>query len=103
MTKFQDYTYHILSSILQAPVTIMSKGIFTGVVVTSIRLETLGNFLKDQLFPQFNSTIGLLDKNGTILYATGAQQYAGENIFGNKFQSALSSLLHSPESKEWLK
>ena len=34
------------------------KGIFTGVVVTSIKLETLGNFLKDQLFPQFNSTIG---------------------------------------------
>ena len=76
-----------------------NKGILTGVVVTSIKLETLGNFLKDQLFPQFNSTIGLLDKNGTILYATGAQQYAGENIFGNKFQSTLSSLLHSPESK----
>ena len=66
-----------------------NKGILTGVVVTSIKLETLGNFLKDQLFPQFNSTIGLLDKNGTILYATGAQQYAGENIFGNKFQSTL--------------
>ena len=79
-----------------------SKGILTGVVVTSIRLETLGNFLKDQLFPQFNSTIGLLDKNGTILYTTGAQQYAGENIFGDKFQSALSSLLHSPESKNLL-
>ena len=76
-----------------------NKGILTGVVVTSIKLETLGNFLKDQLFPQFNSTIGLLDKNGTILYATGAQQYAGENIFGNKFQSTLSSLLHSTESK----
>ena len=78
------------------------KGIFTGVVVTSIKLATLGNFLKDQLFPQFNSTIGLLDKNGTILYATGAQQYAGENIFGNQFQSALSSLLRSPESKNGL-
>ena len=76
-----------------------NKGILTGVVVTSIKLETLGNFLKNQLFPQFNSTIRLLDKKGTILYATGAQQYAGENIFGNKFQSALSSLLRSPESK----
>jgi signal transduction histidine kinase len=78
------------------------RGIFTGVVVTSIKLETLGNFLKDQLFPQFNSTIGLLDKKGTILYATGAQRYAGENIFGNKFQSTLSSLLRSPESKNGL-
>jgi hypothetical protein len=79
-----------------------NKGILTGVVVSSIKLETIGNFLKDQLFPQFNSTIGLLHKNGTILYATGAQQYAGENIFGNKFQSALSSLLRSPESKNGL-
>jgi hypothetical protein len=41
------------------------------------------------LFPQFNSTIGLLDNKGTILHTTGAQQYAGENIFGSKFQSVL--------------
>src|SRR5215831_198876 len=75
------------------------NGIFTGLVVASIRLESLGNFLKNQLFPQFNSTIGLLDKNGTILYTTGAQQFAGENIFGNKFQSVLSSAIHTSESK----
>jgi signal transduction histidine kinase len=68
-------------------------------VVTSIRLGTLGNFLKDQLYPQFNSTIGLLDRKGTILYTTGTQQYAGENIFGNKFQSVLASSLHPSESK----
>jgi len=78
------------------------RGILTGVVVTSIRLGTLGNFLKDQLYPQFNSTIGLLDKKGTILYTTGAQQYAGENIFGNKFQSVLASSLHSSDSKNLL-
>ncbi len=78
------------------------NGIFTGVVVASIRLESLGNFLKNQLYPQFNSTIGLLDKNGIILYATGSQQFAGEYIFGDKFQSALSSLFHPPESKSLL-
>ena len=78
------------------------KRVFTGVVVASIRLESLGNFLKDQLYPQFNSTIGLLDKNGTILYAPRAQQYVGENIFGNKFQSLVSSILHAPESKNLL-
>jgi signal transduction histidine kinase len=71
-------------------------------VVTSIRLGTLGNFLKDQLYPQFNSTIGLLDRKGTILYTTGTQQYAGENIFGNKFQSVLASSLHSSDSKNLL-
>ena len=78
------------------------KGILTGVVVTSIRLGTLGNFLKDQLYPQFNSTIGLLDRKGTILYTTGTQQYAGENIFGDKFQSLLASSLHSSDSKNLL-
>jgi len=78
------------------------RGILTGVVVTSIRLGTLGNFLKDQLYPQFNSTIGLLDRKGTILYTTGTQQYAGENIFGNKFQSVLASSLHSSDSKNLL-
>jgi signal transduction histidine kinase len=79
-----------------------NKGILTGVVVASIRLETLGNFLKNQLFPQFNSTIGLLDRNGIILYATGAQQYVGEYVFGDKFQSVLSSSFHPPESKNQL-
>jgi signal transduction histidine kinase len=78
------------------------NGILTGVVVASIRLEALGNFLTSQLFPQFNSTIGLLDRNGIILYATGAQQYVGEYVFGNKLQSVLSSSLHPPESKNLL-
>ncbi len=79
-----------------------NNGIFTGIVVASIRLESLGNFLNNQLFPQFNSTIALLDKNGTILYATGGQQYVGENVFGNKFQSVLSSVVHTSKSKDLL-
>jgi len=79
-----------------------SNGIVTGVVVTSIRLQTLGNFLSNQLFPQFNSTIGLLDRNGIILYASNAQQYVGEYIFGDKFQSVLTTSLHPPESKNLL-
>ena len=78
------------------------KGIFTGVVVASIRLESLGNFLKNQLDPQFNSNIGLLDKTGTILYATDAQQYIGENVFDSKFQFLLSPILDASESKNLL-
>ena len=61
-----------------------TTGIFKGVVVAGINVYTLGNLLKNQLFPQFNSTIGLLDRNGIILY-TNPQQYVGENVFGNKF------------------
>src|SRR5947208_4161217 len=79
------------------PIINSTTGIFKGVVVAAIKVYTLGNLLKNQLFPQFNSTIGLLDRNGIILY-TNPQQYVGENVFGNKFQSALSSLLRPPES-----
>ena len=79
------------------PIINGTTGIFKGVVVAAIRADTTGNLLKNQLFPQFNSTIGLLDRNGIILY-TNPQQYVGENVFGNKFQSALSSLLRPPES-----
>ena len=78
------------------------KGIFTGVVVASIRLESLGNFLKNQLYLQFNSNIGLLDKTGTILYATDAQQYIGENVFDSKVQFLLSPILDASESKNLL-
>jgi signal transduction histidine kinase len=76
-------------------------GIFKGVVVAGIRADTLGNLLKNRLFSQFNSTIGLLDRNGIILY-TNPQQYVGESIFGYKFQSVLSSALKPPESKNLL-
>ncbi|NAL78316.1 sensor histidine kinase [Nitrososphaera sp. AFS] len=75
------------------------NGTFTGLVVASVRLRALGDFLNNQLSPQFNGTIGLLDRNGIILYATGGQQYAGENVFGNNFQSVLSSLIHPAGSR----
>jgi len=95
-------SYPVINSTASSTGAGPHSGIFTGVVVASIRLETIGNFLKNQLFPQFNSTIGLLDRNGIILYATGAEQYVGQNVFGNKFQSTLSSLLHPPDSKNLL-
>jgi signal transduction histidine kinase len=71
---------------------VTEKGSFMGVVVAGIRTSVLGDLLKGQLLPQFNSTIGLLDKNGLILYAN-TQSYIGKNIFGRELQSALSTLL----------
>ena len=68
------------------------KGSFMGVVVAGIRTSILGELLKNQLLPQFNSTIGLLDKNGLVLYAN-SQSFVGKNIFGKEIQSALSTLL----------
>ena len=58
-------------------------GTFKGVVVTAIRLDTLGNLLKNQLFPEFESSMVLMDKNGIILYSSSNQSYTGKNIFGD--------------------
>jgi signal transduction histidine kinase len=90
--------------------TATANGILTGVVVTSIRLQTLNNFLSKQLLSQFNSSIGLLDRNGIVLYTnprqfgitTDPQQYVGEQVFGDKFQSLLSSSLHRTDSRNLL-
>ena len=66
-------------------------GTFNGVVVASINLQTLGNFLKNQILPQFNSTIGLLDRNGIILYTTPRQFGINTNTQRNvgDYQSVL--------------
>jgi signal transduction histidine kinase len=90
--------------------TATANGILTGVVVTSIRLQTLNNFLSKQLLSQFNGSIGLLDRNGIVLYTnprqfgitTDPQQYVGEQVFGDKFQSLLSSSLHRTDSRNLL-
>jgi signal transduction histidine kinase len=73
-----------------------SPGVLTGLVVASIRATTLGKMLQSQLIPQFNSTIGLLDRNGIVLYSS-TPSFIGKYVFGNDIQSALSSLLTSKD------
>ena len=70
--------------------------IFKGVIVAGIRTDTLGNFLKNQIPPGFESSVGLVDKNGIILY-TANSTYIGKNYFGGEFQSTLSVLLSPNE------
>jgi signal transduction histidine kinase len=60
----------------------------------------MGNFLKNQLFPQSKNSIGLLDKNGIILYSDN-YSYIGKYIFGDEFQHILSGVI-SPNSKNLL-
>jgi signal transduction histidine kinase len=73
---------------------------FNGVMVAAIRTNTMGNFLKNQLFPQSKNSIGLLDKNGIILYSDN-YSYIGKYIFGDEFQHILSGVI-SPNSKNLL-
>ena len=64
--------------------------LFNGIVGGSIDLRTLGKSLQSELSPNFQSTVGIIDFKGGILY-TGNQSFIGQNIFGNSFQSLLPS------------
>ena len=52
-------------------------------------MDTLGNLLKNQLFPHFNSAMGLLDDKGILLYSDN-QSYIGRDIFGKNLKLSLS-------------
>jgi signal transduction histidine kinase len=72
-------------------------GTFKGVVVTTIRIDMLGNLLKNQLFPEFVSSLVLMDKKGIILYSSNNSDI-GKNAVGDEFQSRVS-ILGSPKSR----
>jgi signal transduction histidine kinase len=69
-------------------------GTFQGVAVTALLINSLGQLLKSQLFPDLISDIGLLDNNGIILYADNPS-YIGKDIFGKESQSIMASAFHS--------
>jgi hypothetical protein len=73
---------------------------FNGVMVAGIKTNTVGNFLKNQLLPQSKSGMGLLDKNGIILYSDNSS-YIGKYILGDEFQDILSGII-SPNSTNLL-
>jgi signal transduction histidine kinase len=70
--------------------------VFEGVIVAGMRTDTVGNFLKNQIPPGFESDVGLLDKNGIILY-TNNQTNTGKDYFGEELQSSLSVILSPKE------
>jgi signal transduction histidine kinase len=70
-------------------------------MVAGIRTDTLGDFLKDQLFPGFRSNIAVLDKDGNILYSTNNQTQTGKNALTPNFQTAFLNVI-SPDSKSSL-
>jgi hypothetical protein len=72
---------------------------FKGIVYSGIRLDTVSNLLKNQLIPGFQSSVSLLDRNGTILYSQN-QSYIGRNVFSNEIQSLLYPSIIPFESKD---
>ena len=73
--------------------------VFKGIVYSGIRLDTVGDLLKDQLIPEFQSSVSLLDRNGTILYSQN-QTFIGQNVFSNEIQLLIYRSITPSESKD---
>ena len=86
-----DSNDNVLRLYIGEPV-VDEKGAFNGVVVSAISIGTLGKFLEEELAPGFQSSIGMVDRNGIVLY-TQNQTFIGKDVFGNEFQSVLPPVL----------
>jgi signal transduction histidine kinase len=62
--------------------------VFNGVVASSIDLDQFGRVLQGQLSTKYGSTLGMVDRNGMILYSSNAS-YTGMDVFGDEFQSVI--------------
>ena len=65
-----------------------NSSVFNGVVASAIDLDQIGQVLQGQLSTKYGSTLGMVDRNGIILYSSNAT-YIGKDIFGDEFQSVI--------------
>ncbi len=68
-----------------------SNAQFVGIVTAGIRIDRLGDFLQSTVPEKYNSSIGFIDKDGTILYTSTNQSLIGLNVLGEEFQSIMPS------------
>jgi signal transduction histidine kinase len=66
-----------------------TQGRFDGIIVAGIRTDIFGKLLEEQISPNLQSQVGLLDNRVIILYSNHTE-YMGKNVFGYKFQSYLA-------------
>ncbi|MDQ3966936.1 MAG: ATP-binding protein [Thermoproteota archaeon] len=65
-----------------------SSGTFKGVAVASMNLMSLGNSISEQLPPDSQGAVSLMDRDGTILY-TQNEELLGKNYLSDEVQSLL--------------
>ncbi|MDQ4066484.1 MAG: sensor histidine kinase [Thermoproteota archaeon] len=65
-----------------------NSSVFNGVVVSAIDLTQFGQVLQGQLSTQYESMLGMLDRDGMILYTSNAT-HIGKDVFGDEFQSVI--------------
>jgi signal transduction histidine kinase len=73
---------------ISRPVTGPENGEFLGVAVAGLRIDTVGKFLQEQLSSETQSSIGMVDRDGRILYSNSTL-LIGKNVHGPEFQSRL--------------
>jgi signal transduction histidine kinase len=65
-----------------------NSSVFNGVVASAIDLTQFGQVLQGQLSTQYESMLGMLDRDGMILYTSNAS-YIGKDVFGDEFQTVI--------------
>jgi hypothetical protein len=90
-----DSNNNVTRIYISRPMVSMETGEFLGVSVAGIRLTTFGTLLQNQLSPDTQSSVGMIDRNGLILYS-GSQELIGKDVFGPEFQSILPPELKDP-------
>lgn len=65
-----------------------NSSVFNGVVASAIDLDQFGQVLQGQLSTRYESTLGMVDRDGIILYSSNAT-YIGKDLFGDEFQSVI--------------
>ena len=65
-----------------------NNSLFNGVVASAIDLDQFGQVLQGQLSTKYGSMLGMVDRNGIILYTTDATNIA-KDIFGDEFQTVI--------------
>ena len=77
------------TNVTQGNITFQSNASkFEGIVFTTIDLAKLGDFLQKELSPEFASNVGLIDKNGVILYSKN-RNVVGKNYLNPEFQDLI--------------
>ena len=82
-------SFPIISNELGNGTSINKSRTFNGVIVAAIGVSNIGKFLQNELSPAVLSNVGLMDKNGIILYSRN-QLLIGKNYLGNEFQSLIT-------------
>ena len=73
--KYQNNTYN-------------AQQIFNGVLVAAISVKSLGIFLQNEMTSSIIGNVGLMDRDGVIIYARN-QSLIGNNYISNEFQSLI--------------